>query len=373
MTPRFRAILVVGVTLGLVGWWAGYPEVTALGAASVTLPLVCLLTVGRRPRGSLALRTRDLLVRRGDPCVVELYLTLDKKRRGLRIVEGDLRSPSVTTPVAHVAATTVPIAISTGVRCRRPLGPFACVQGDPWSLVRRVCLISEPGWLTVLPRSLPVRADLLPGLSHGAGEAMSRRRGEDHFFALRDYVLGDEPRNVHWRSSARSGRLVVKQRVAALADGTMVVLDVDASAYAVGNEFDRVFHETRFEAAVEVAASLVDDRLDRGERVMFFSTGLDREEVRKLSTGKAAISVALAEVASRSGVECQPERLGALVTQTRCSRVLVVTGSPDNSLLDAVRGLRREADATLVCVGDGPAPGGTGVATIIVSGAEALA
>ncbi|MFN9183012.1 MAG: DUF58 domain-containing protein [Planctomycetota bacterium] len=51
-------------------------------------------------------------------------------------------------------------------------------------------------------------------MSHASGaEAIKRRRGaqDEEFFGLRQYRSGDSQRHIHWRATARSGQLMVKQ------------------------------------------------------------------------------------------------------------------------------------------------------------------
>jgi uncharacterized protein (DUF58 family) len=64
---------------------------------------------------------------------------------------------------------------------------------------------------------------------------------------LRDYVVGDDLRLVHWRSSARTGRLVVRHNVDTSQPYTVVLLDQRAGRYTAES----------FEAAVDVAASVL--------------------------------------------------------------------------------------------------------------------
>ena len=66
------------------------------------------------------------------------------------------------------------------------------------------------------------------------------------FLALRDYEPGDDPRRVHWRSSARRGELLVRQDEAASPGRVVLVLDTRP----------HVHDEASFESAVEVIASL---------------------------------------------------------------------------------------------------------------------
>ncbi|NUU22824.1 MAG: DUF58 domain-containing protein, partial [Streptomycetaceae bacterium] len=66
------------------------------------------------------------------------------------------------------------------------------------------------------------------------------------FHSLREYVLGDDMRRVHWRSSARTGRLMVRRMIDVSLPTTTVVLDTNLDAY----------RGDAFETAVDIAASV---------------------------------------------------------------------------------------------------------------------
>jgi len=68
----------------------------------------------------------------------------------------------------------------------------------------------------------------------------------DEFVTLRDYELGDDLRRVHWRSTARTGELMIRQDEARWRSRAAVVLDVLPGAHDAAS----------FEAAVEAAASV---------------------------------------------------------------------------------------------------------------------
>ena len=77
------------------------------------------------------------------------------------------------------------------------------------------------------------------------GRKMSKRSGE--FVTLRDYELGDDLRRVHWRSTARTGELMIRQDEARWRSRAAIVLDVHPDG-----------HDTEsFELAVEAVASVV--------------------------------------------------------------------------------------------------------------------
>jgi uncharacterized protein (DUF58 family) len=83
------------------------------------------------------------------------------------------------------------------------------------------------------------------------------------FFGLRQYEVGDDLRRVHWRSTARTGELMLRQDEMPWESRSTVLLDTRAAAHQ-GESFER---------AVEVAASLV-TAVCRGRRqVRFLTTG----------------------------------------------------------------------------------------------------
>ncbi len=72
----------------------------------------------------------------------------------------------------------------------------------------------------------------------------------DEFVTLRDYELGDDLRRVHWRSTARTGELMIRQDEARWRSRAAVVLDVQPGAH------DAASFEVAVEAAASVAARL---------------------------------------------------------------------------------------------------------------------
>ena len=69
----------------------------------------------------------------------------------------------------------------------------------------------------------------------------------DEFLTLREYELGDDLRRVHWRSTARTGELMIRQDEARWRSRAAVVLDVHPDGH----------DDESFEVAVEAAASVV--------------------------------------------------------------------------------------------------------------------
>jgi uncharacterized protein (DUF58 family) len=82
----------------------------------------------------------------------------------------------------------------------------------PFGLIHKSRDVPEPMELLVYPALCPVPADLISGLAsrHGVGQHKRRsRRGEFH--GLREFRKGDDPRDIHWRTSARRGAPFVRE------------------------------------------------------------------------------------------------------------------------------------------------------------------
>jgi uncharacterized protein (DUF58 family) len=111
----------------------------------------------------------------------------------------------------------------------------------------------EPIHVTVLPRVHPVARFPVAGNSarlQGELERPSASVGQDLFREVRDYRSGDNPRHIHWRSTAHRGHLVVKQFETIATSETWIVLDLDRASHAGEGEYNS------FERAVEIAASI---------------------------------------------------------------------------------------------------------------------
>jgi uncharacterized protein (DUF58 family) len=342
MTVRAVGLALYGAALVVLGWDAGWPELTGMGAASIALVALVLVLAGRAPRVDVALDQTGMRVVRGQPATVRMTLRLPRRWRWrwLRIVEGRASAPVATSPMQkpdRSGQISLKLPIDTSKRGERPIGPYAIVHGDPWSIVRRVAVHAEGGVLTVHPRTVPVRRSALPALQQGDSALASRRSGEEHFHALRDYVLGDEPRTVHWRSSARAGKLVVKQQVSPAPNNTMIVLDADASAYGSDDQFSRSWIEERFETAVEVAASLAIAQADRVEQVHVVTTSRGAPLTSAAAGATDAFLDAFAAAIAVPPVETAPEEIVPLVRRTHCRLVVLVTGTPGFHVVSAMR------------------------------------
>lgn len=116
--------------------------------------------------------------------------------------------------------------------------------------------------LVVFPRRVDT-GELPHRLLARIGAMPTRRAGPgDEFFALRPYKDGDDPRRVHWRRSARSGRWVVRETESEASRQVILVLAL-ASGAAVGE----------VEEAIAWTGSLAEDLLEAGHAVGLSAPG----------------------------------------------------------------------------------------------------
>ncbi|MDQ2686298.1 MAG: DUF58 domain-containing protein [Armatimonadota bacterium] len=187
----------------------------------------------------------------------------DHLPRGLR-VEGE--SPAALLQLwpgetAEIAYTLVPE--------RR--GVFAILatdffSTDPLSIYvhsRTARCLSE---LTVYPTPLPLRRvfwEDRAGWGRRLGEDGSVRGEGQDFHSVREYRSGDDLRRVHWRTTARTGKLVVMEFEQGRSGDILIALDLNRDAYVGTGDGP----DSPLETAVAIAASLAEYLLRQGCRV----------------------------------------------------------------------------------------------------------
>lgn len=355
MTLRAAGLVVGGAVLVLSGWYTGWPELTAFGAAALALVAVIVVAAGPAPRVQIAVEQTSMRAVRGEEATIEVNLRVSRRWRWLRVVSGNPTAPVTTTPITKRGPdglTTLRLPVDTSTRGERTIGPYVVVHGDPWSIVRRVAAHADGGQIIVHPRTFPIRRSASPAVRQEAHALAGRLSGDEHFYALRDYVLGDEPRMVHWRSSARAGKLVVKQHVASRRSGTMIVLDTDASAYGSDEQFGSGWLPERFEAAVEVAASFAVTNAVRTEQLHVVTTSRGASPTSGSAGAIHGLLDAFAAMDPVSPVDTAPEVTATLARRLQCARLILVTGTPGSRVLQAARTMTSVSSAaTLVRVG----------------------
>jgi uncharacterized protein (DUF58 family) len=109
-------------------------------------------------------------------------------------------------------------------RGRHRLAGVRITTGFPFGLflkASRPALVDE---VLVFPSVRPMSAQTLRDLGE-QGDATARRRGRgDDLYDLRNYRSGDDPRFIHWRSSAKAETLMVREPEADTSHDARLVL-----------------------------------------------------------------------------------------------------------------------------------------------------
>lgn len=178
------------------------------------------------------------------------------------------------------------------------LGPLTITSGDPFGLFRFPRHIGAVSQLVVYPAIVPLQTFAVPSGILSGGEAQRQRA---HFVTtnaagVRDYAPGDSFNRIHWRSTARKNRLLVKEfELDPLAD-IWVFLDISASSLVEQPGLYRYNHSrptmpvsndilsgefalpaSTEEYGIVIAASIARYYLEQGRNLGFMTYGPQRE------------------------------------------------------------------------------------------------
>lgn len=145
-------------------------------------------------------------------------------------------------------------AVPTAHRAVITAGPAIAVRGDQLGLLRRRVRWAEPVELFVHPRTAllaPSAAGLVKDLE---GQTTRTITSNDlAFHTLRPYEPGDDRRYIHWRTTARTGTIMVRQFEETRRSDLVLLHHGERRAWAEPESDDP---ESEFELGVSVAASI---------------------------------------------------------------------------------------------------------------------
>jgi hypothetical protein len=133
------------------------------------------------------------------------------------------------------------------------LGPLYLWGGDPFGFYKCWRKLEHFSTLIVLPRALQFKLVQPPSISHLARDEMGSIPSSGHsteFLGVREYVQGEPLKHLHWRTSARLGRLISRQYEMNVAAAISALVLVDR------NMLTGVGADTPLEYAVTLVASL---------------------------------------------------------------------------------------------------------------------
>ena len=245
--------LGVAVPLAFIfGYVLGWIELVAFAwAALVIIVIAVIYLIGRNPL-SVELRVAHTRVVVGDIALGEVVVDNPRPRRVL--------GASVEVPVGGgLAAVTMPslrrgarfvheFIIPTVHRGILEVGPVRTIRADPIGLVRRELVWTDPTQIFIHPRTIAIPSTSTGFVHDLEGNATRDLTNSDvSFHALREYQPGDERRYIHWKSTAKTGRYMVRQFEETRRSHIVIALSLARSDYATDEEF---------EMGVSVAGSL---------------------------------------------------------------------------------------------------------------------
>lgn len=296
--PSSRALLIaallsiplaVGALVPALAWAALGADVLLLAAIGVDAALArrCSLT---------AERVWPPLLVQGASSVVEVKLATTSKRMVRAIARETLHPALAEVPLRRafeLAATDAgswKYHITPRRRGTHVAGPLVVRISGPWQLAWSQRIVCAAESRRVYPQvRWEGNAGKLLALAHRRqlGAAPMRYHGAGiEPYALREYRAGDPPNKIHWRATARHGRLVTREdtwergmRLVILLDSARAMASIDAA-------------RSKLDHALATSLALTRIAASRGDRVTIVAFSDRIERVVRVRSGVRAVAAA---------------------------------------------------------------------------------
>jgi uncharacterized protein (DUF58 family) len=252
MTKAGFAALIAGALALALGLWLQWTAFDLVGIGLLALVLIAVLVVVRPSSLSIDRAIQPPRVPKGSPAIAVLtFANRGRRTVGVTVANQPFGDAMVRTVIPRVRRGERGLRtyrLPTRRRGIFDVGPVEVTRRDSFELFRRSRRYGDVERIWVYPRVLDLRALPTGQTRHLEGPSSDTSpQGNITFHRLRDYVVGDDLRLVHWRSSARTGKLVVKHNVDTSQPYTVVLLDLRPGRYTAES----------FESAIDVAASVL--------------------------------------------------------------------------------------------------------------------
>jgi uncharacterized protein (DUF58 family) len=270
--PERRLALALAVTAGL--WLVPAPLGPVLGTGALALLALLVATeFVRLPLARSFTITREVAptVGLGDEIALTYRLTNSVGTR-LQVVLQD-RMPSCVEGGFGLGAVqvgarethAVPTTVRGMRRAEEPLGPVGARITTPLGLIGSRVQVALEDTIRVVPSMSGVRRFRLLAMQHRldtAGVRNLRRRGEGQGFAgLREYAVGDDPRHIDWKATAKRSKLITREFTIERSQTVLTLIDAGRGMTQLAGDYPR------FEHALSSALILTDIAAAAGDRV----------------------------------------------------------------------------------------------------------
>lgn len=224
------------------------------------------------------------------------------------------------------------------------LGPMTVNSGDPFGLYQFPRHIASTSSIMVYPQTFPIYDFATPSGAQMGGNAVRRLSYEvtPHAAGVREYAPGDSFKRIHWRSSARRGKLFVKEFEMDPLGDVWMFLDLSRdslverpSVYGGGIDSTVNLPPSTEEYGIAVAASLAQHFITSSRTVGFLSYTPHRRYVAPDRGDRQLTDIleVLATAHSTSNVPLRQMLSLEAPHITKGSTVIVITSSTDTSWL----------------------------------------
>jgi uncharacterized protein (DUF58 family) len=345
MFSRQSMVFVVGgLSTFAVGRLFGLAELFIMGAALITCVIVAVLLVSiQRPNIEIGRLVQPAEPEAGQTLHIGLSLHTNSRVPACDVYEfvedgGKVHIALAPLPSGQVARANYQIA--THHRGNLILGPSIVELSDPLGLSRRSKPLGQTTEVTVFPKSVIID---LPHPVTGCGDLVDFiRRATRHqptsseFKSIREYSIGDDPRRINWKVSAKREDLVVNEYENELELDLQIVLDTGTQSYSPEG----------FERAVSVAASFarsVSRQDDDNFMKVGFTCGSRHFDITTV-THSAEVLKHLAEVDTSTN-----EAFSSAQREPAHLKVdIIISGKVDSQRIDSI--WKRNGSARIVVV-----------------------
>jgi len=258
-------------------------------------------------------------------------------------------------------------------RGRFMLGPLTLTSGDPLGLFRFSRTLPATSPIVVYPITVDLPAFNPPiGILTG-GDAMRRRTHyvTTNVSGVRDYEPGDSYNRIHWKSVARTGRLVVKEFELDPTADLWLIVDMDRNVHirAPWHPVERdegpavLWKESRHgialapsteEYVVSAAASLARHFILRNRSVGLVAHSRHREVIQADRGERQLTKIleTLAVIEPLGNIPFSQVLTGEGQSLSRHTTLIVISSSPDPTWVAALRDLQRRGVYSVAVVVD---------------------
>jgi uncharacterized protein (DUF58 family) len=276
LTRRGSALLWCGVGIATVAFLFGQRDLIRVGVFLIALPALSLFVMSRiRFKVSITRGVSQSRIPVNGSTETSLRLhNVARISSGLLLLEDAIpwelgRSQRVVVDRLQPNQwRDVSCTVYGTARGRYTVGPTSITLVDPFGLCRTTRNFSATDTVTVVPATIALPTTPLHGDWAGVGESRARAiasTGDDDVIP-REYRIGDDLRRVHWKSTARSGELMVRREEQPWRNRVTLVIDCREDAHRGSGP------DSSFEWTVTAAASVGQHLLERGFGVRIMDT-----------------------------------------------------------------------------------------------------